>query len=346
MKLQSAALLGSLTFALVSIGCSSSSTLSGSGGSNGSGSGGTSSGSGGSNSTGGSGTGTGGGSSSCTNVTPCGGTATGTWTVKSSCLTISGDLDVQTLFFLSCPTGHVSGTLQVTGTFTANANGTFTDATTTTGTEMLTLPAACKVLSGAPVTCDRIGSVMAGSYYTDATCVDSASGGGCDCTGTVNQTGSLGHVVGDPQTDGNFTTGSNTLTITQDSMKYGYCVSGTMLTLTPQGSSPTTTGSIVLQSAAPRVRVVRRGAVERAEAPGPAAPARPVARRATGEGDTGRVARLAGPERAAPKGPRGWGRATFTGLPACPARPRSAWFARFRASTPERCTRSGVTARA
>ena len=168
--------------------------------------------------------------------------------MKSSCLTISGDLDVQTLFFLSCPTGHVSGTLQVTGTFTANANGTFTDATTTTGTEMLTLPAACKVLSGAPVTCDRIGSVMAGSYYTDATCVDSASGGGCDCTGTVNQTGSLGHVVGDPQTDGNFTTGSNTLTITQDSMKYGYCVSGTMLTLTPQGSSPTTTGSIVLQS--------------------------------------------------------------------------------------------------
>jgi len=153
---------------------------------------------------------------------------------------------MQSLFALSCPTGQVTGTLQVTGTWTAKADGTFVDGTTTTGTEQLSLPAECKILSKAPVSCDRIGSVMSG-YYDTASCVDSADGG-CTCSATVKQTGSMAFVTSDPQTSGNYTTAGNTITNTQDSTQFSYCVSNNKLTLTPQGTSPTVTGTIVLQN--------------------------------------------------------------------------------------------------
>jgi len=194
-------------------------------------------------------TGSGGGSGTCTNTfTPCGGTATGTWTVKSSCLTVSGDLDLQTLFGLTCPSGQVTGSLQVTGTVTLNGNGTFTDATHTTGMEHVMLPQACLTLSGAPVMCDRLANVMqSGGYYSMVTCTP-ASAGGCSCDAMVDQMGSLGHATTEGQTDGNFTTSGNNLMITQDSTQYSYCVAGNMLSIVPSGTGPATAGSIVLQS--------------------------------------------------------------------------------------------------
>lgn len=194
----------------------------------------------------------GGGSTTCTDVAPCGGGVVATWTVTSSCLNVSGELDMQALFSLSCATGTVTGTLAVTGTWTAKADGTFVDDTTTTGDAQLTLPPECKILSMAPVTCDRIGSVMAGGYYDKVTCVDDPVGKGCTCTTTVKHTGSMGLVTSDPQTSGNYTTASNTITITQDDSQYSYCVSGNKLTVTPRGASATMTGvlkgTIVLQS--------------------------------------------------------------------------------------------------
>ena len=154
---------------------------------------------------------------------------------------------MQSLFGMSCETAPVTGTLQVSGTWTANANGTFTDATKTTGTEKLTLPVACLTLSAAKVTCDRLAAVMEGAYYETVNCTDSADGG-CACTATVNQTGTMGFVVSSANTDGNFTTANSTITITQDSTSYAYCASSNKLTITPQGTSPITTGTIVLQS--------------------------------------------------------------------------------------------------
>jgi len=164
-------------------------------------------------------------------------------------LTVAGSIDVQSTFGLTCPAGQITGSLQVTGTWTANANGTFTDATMTTGTERLELPAACLLLSGTTVTCERIGSVMDGGYFDTASCVDSASGG-CTCTGVVKQKGTMGLVTSGPNTEGNFTTASNTITITQDSTKYSYCVAGNKLTVTPQSTGPSITGTIVLQTGA------------------------------------------------------------------------------------------------
>jgi len=257
MKVQSV-LAMAMALGMISGACSSSGsgTPSGAGGSSTSG-GASGSQSGGASGSGGSGSGgapskggSSGSSGACTasaSVTPCGGVVAGTWTVTSACLSLSGQLDMQSLFALSCPTGQVTGTLQVTGNWTAKADGTFVDNTTTTGTEQLSLPADCKVLSKAPVTCDRLGSVMQGGYYDTASCVDS-SDGGCTCTGTIKQTGSMGFVTSDPQTSGNFTTASNTITNTQDSSQYSYCVANNKLTLTPQGTSPAVTGTIVLQS--------------------------------------------------------------------------------------------------
>jgi hypothetical protein len=180
------------------------------------------------------------------NVTPCGGDVAGTWTVSSACLKLSGQLDMQSLFSLSCATADVTGTLQVAGTWTAKADGTFEDGTTTTGTEVLSLPSECKVLSKAQVTCDRLATVMQG-YYDTAICTDS-SNGGCTCTATIKQTGSMALVTSDPQTSGNFTTADKVISNVQDSSQYSYCVSGNKLTLTLQGSSPTTTGTIMLQN--------------------------------------------------------------------------------------------------
>jgi non-reducing end alpha-L-arabinofuranosidase len=195
-----------------------------------------------------SGSGGGGGSDTCTNptnVTPCGGTVVGTWNVTSACLSVSGTIDVQAAFGLSCPTGKLSGSLTVAGTWTAKANGTFVDDTTTTGTEEIALPSDCKILSQAPVTCQKIGTVMQG-YFDTVACTD-ASDGGCTCSGKIKQTGSMGYVTLDPQTSGNYTTASNTITITQDESKYSYCVAANQLTVSLQGTSPAVTGTIVLQ---------------------------------------------------------------------------------------------------
>jgi hypothetical protein len=152
---------------------------------------------------------------------------------------------VQAAFGLSCPTGKLTGTLSVSGTWTAKANGTFVDGTTTTGTEQIALPSDCKILSQAPVTCQKIGTVMQG--YFDTVSCDDASDGGCSCAGTIKQTGSMGYVTLDPQTSGNYKSESNTITITQDESKYSYCVSGNQLTLSLQGTAPAVTGTIVLQ---------------------------------------------------------------------------------------------------
>ena len=83
---------------------------------------------------GGSGTGgTGGAGPSCPDVAACGGSVVGTWAVSSSsCLALAGEIDGWYLS-LGCPKVPVTGTLNVTGTFTANADGTYIDNTTTTG---------------------------------------------------------------------------------------------------------------------------------------------------------------------------------------------------------------------
>jgi len=85
--------------------------------------------------------------------------------------------------------------------------------------------------------------------YSSLSCTSTA-GGGCACSGTVQQTGVLGLVSVAPSPSGSYATSGNQVTITGDAgdTKYSYCVSGNNLTLTPQSTSPTMAGTISLQS--------------------------------------------------------------------------------------------------
>jgi hypothetical protein len=281
MKAQSPALAMAIAFGMISGACTStSSPPSGSGGSSATESGG-SSGSGGagqggktgsggagqggktgsggagqggktgSGGTVGTGGGSGGGSVSCsdaTNVEPCGGEVVGEWNVTSSCLKISGQLDISGIG-TGCKSAEITdGSLQVTGTWTATSDGKYTDKTTTTGEEDLTLDSSCLFISGTTTTCDRIGGVIQGLGYALVECID-ASGGGCTCKATVDQSGGMGLLSTDPSTSGRITTADNVVTTDSDTT-YSYCVSGNTMTWSPQSVSPTTTtGTIVLQKA-------------------------------------------------------------------------------------------------
>src|SRR6476660_3908505 len=118
MNLRSAALAMATASMILSGACGSSST--------------SPSGTGGSASGGTGGSGTGGSGLSCQDVTACGGSVAGTWSVMSSCLTVNGSVAPAWLGLdpRTCTGVMISGSLSVSGTFTANANGTYMDNTT------------------------------------------------------------------------------------------------------------------------------------------------------------------------------------------------------------------------
>ncbi len=192
-------------------------------------------------------TGTGLGVDPCNSVVPCGGDVAGTWNVTGSCIKVSGELDMGAFGLVEACDGTVTGELTVTGTWTANGDGTYTDATTTTGTETMELNAACKSLSGTVTTCDRMSGPIKAYGYNELGCVDNPTTGGCTCTATIDQTAVLGVIPGYGSETGEYTVTGTTLE-TSDS-QYSYCVSGTTLTVTPlaQPATGALAGSIILQ---------------------------------------------------------------------------------------------------
>jgi hypothetical protein len=191
-----------------------------------------------------------GGGSSCSNVNPCGGNLVGTWAVTSSCLKVTGQLDVSPIG-LGCRSASITGgVLHVTGTWTANSDGSIADNTVTSGDETLTLAAQCLKVSGTTITCEAVASPLKGLGYSALTCANAASGG-CECNGTVQQDGGLGLVSTDVSTSSTYTTSGNVLTIPGSTeLKYDYCVSGNQMTVTPQTTTAktgTVTGAVVLQ---------------------------------------------------------------------------------------------------
>jgi len=226
----------------VALGCTSSGGNAGSAGNT---SGGTSS-----SASGGNGPGAGGSSGagtapgSCSNTAPCGGNVVGTWSVASSCLSVSGKLSLEGFFSPDCPSAGVTGTLQVSGSWSAKADGTYVDDTTTTGTEQLTLGPACLNYSGTKITCDRVALPLQAVGYSSVTCT-AAADGGCNCSATVEQHGGLGLPSADPQTNGNFTTANNAITFDASSHAFGYCAAADKMTWSPQGG--TITGTVTFQ---------------------------------------------------------------------------------------------------
>src|SRR4051794_41274849 len=180
--------------ALISSGCNSGgNAVSGTGGTPGSGG----------VSSGGS-TGSGGAGPSCPNVTACGGAVVGTWTVASSCLKVSGNLD-PSLVGAGCSSAPITGDLQVSGTWTAVGDGTFIDDTVTTGTEQFTLAPACLIVSSTPVSCAGAAGFIQLLGFGSLTCTQ-AAGGGCNCSGGGYQTRGVGGPSPPPAARGHYST--------------------------------------------------------------------------------------------------------------------------------------------
>lgn len=210
---------------------------SGTGGSGTAGSGG--SGAAGTGASGGSGTGgSAGAGGACPSAMACGGDVVGLWTVTSSCLAVKGELDILG-FGLGCRTVGVRGSRVVAGSFTANADGTYVDQTTTSGEELLEVPEACLSVSGTVVTCDRLGPVFESLGYDSVTCAD--DGGGCRCNAVFEQTGGMGVLSLIPASTGRYITSNGTITLLDDNgstpAAYAYCASADQLTLLPQSSA-------------------------------------------------------------------------------------------------------------
>lgn len=185
---------------------------------------------------------------SCTAVTPCGGDVVGTWVAAGSCLPVSGEANMSG-FGLGCTAAPVMGRLEVSGTLTANADGSFADTTTTSGESQIELPASCLNVSGTVTSCDRLDGALQALGYSTVTCAD-AAGGGCTCAATVQQTGGMGFITLGPAAAGTYTVATDVFAVQgRNPREYAYCVSGSTLTMTPRGMSTTgaLTGTIVFQ---------------------------------------------------------------------------------------------------
>ncbi len=188
----------------------------------------------------------------CTYVTPCGGNVVGSWSVESSCLELTGNMDVS-LLSLDCAAVPVTGYLQTSGTFVANANGTYSDNTTTTGAATFSLAPSCLSVSSVVVPCDRLGALFMAAGWSSATCAE--TDGQCSCAATVVQQGGLGQVLPYTEPTGSYLTDGTTLTASNAT--YTYCVAGDTLSLTPQMSA--LRGTIVLHREGPPAAGGARG---------------------------------------------------------------------------------------
>jgi hypothetical protein len=184
---------------------------------------------------------------SCESVAPCGGDVVGTWVVAGSCLPVSGEADMSG-FGLGCTSAPVTGALEVTGTWTANADGTFTDETTTLGDVQLELPSECLNVSGTIAMCDRLSGALQSLGLATVDCVE-ATGGGCTCSATADQAGGMARLSFDAASSGTYASADDVVTTSgRAGVDYSYCTSGDTMTMTPTTASQvgTLTGTIAL----------------------------------------------------------------------------------------------------
>jgi hypothetical protein len=176
----------------------------------------------------------------------------GTWTVAGSCLNV-GEVVNMSSFGLGCSEAPISGTMEVSGSMTFNADGTFTDMTTTTGAAEILLPGSCLEVSGTVTQCTAIGSPLTSAGFATVDCVDAGPEpltDGCTCAATLDQAAGPAFPSIDVKADGSYTTADTTLTASYfTDVEYSYCVAANILTMTPLtvGKTGTASGEIVLQ---------------------------------------------------------------------------------------------------
>jgi len=148
---------------------------------------------------------------------------------------------------LGCKTVPVSGSLQVTGTWTANSDGTYVDDTVTTGSITFPLDSSCLSVSSVAVSCMKAAGAITALGWKTVDC-SSGSGGQCNCTATANQKGGLGVVSPWAMAEGNYTTSSSGMNV-DSNVDYSYCTAGTNLTVTPKPAILPMSGTIKLMNA-------------------------------------------------------------------------------------------------
>jgi hypothetical protein len=148
---------------------------------------------------------------------------------------------------VGCTSVQGTGSLQVTGDWTGSSNGTYSDNTTTSGTEQLTLPASCLRVAGTVITCDRTVSNVS-TLRSDSISCKSPAGGVCACSTVAKQAGWPGYLSTSSSINGKYTASGTTITL-DDEASYSYCVSGNQMTWTPLSKYRSITGAIVFQKA-------------------------------------------------------------------------------------------------
>lgn len=176
-------------------------------------------------------------SESCTNAPPCGGDIVGSWTVTSSCLDVTGEIDLTTLG-MACHSVPVTGHLEVTGTWTANPDGTYSDQTLTSGTEQIVVPSSCLSITGTPITCAQMAQALAYLGYVSTTCM-TTTGGECTCEADIQQSGGMGMVTAARAIEGDYSVDDDTLTVTDEyeDRPYAFCATSTELSVRPLSTS-------------------------------------------------------------------------------------------------------------
>ena len=185
---------------------------------------------------------------SCSSVVGCGGDIKGTWVAASSCLSVTGVVDLRSLG-LGCSESPTSGNLSISGNWTFRADGTTLDETTTAGTQTIALRDECLEVAITGATCDGVGRGLAGLGFHRVACESDQETGHCDCSAAVNQAAGAALISRQAIKMGNYTTAMNVLTVTdgQQETRYAYCVEEDTLFLTPQTATAvgTVDGTIV-----------------------------------------------------------------------------------------------------
>ena len=152
----------------------------------------------------------GGGNGTCGKVQPCGGSVVGTWKIVSECSTAAG-MDIMNS---TCPGETVqANNTSASGNFVFNADMTYTETATISGSATVGIPASCLTMSGITLTCAQLDQVFQLEAMDPTSGLQSgrcaSAGATCNCT-----------IVLAPQTTtdmGTYTTAGTTLTLTSTS---------------------------------------------------------------------------------------------------------------------------------
>jgi hypothetical protein len=158
----------------------------------------------------------------CEAVVPCGGAVVGTWKIESGCLRT----DVPSTGSV-CQPFTVVGAPSFVGEFALESTGSYSSVVTITSSSKGTYSTACLVQMG--VTCSQLNSAFAQpAGVQTGTCTSSPSGD-CDCSVDFRST---------------------------STEQGAYSMSGSTLTMTPQGSASPTVADYCVQGNTLRIRTV------------------------------------------------------------------------------------------